>query len=145
MRPAGAPDNTYGSRYYVDAVKKANGLGAIKTMILLDMIGAKGLILRKDTDISCLVAERMVWATAKKIGTGTTFTDQNRRRRVGGDDHEPFRESGIPDHRHSINLVDYPQWHTKERRPRITSDRVRSLQIVGDVVDAALPEIEKSA
>ena len=35
----GAPDNTYGSRYYVEAARKANAFTSIKTMILLDMVG----------------------------------------------------------------------------------------------------------
>jgi len=37
----GNPDNTYGSRYYVENAKKTGTLGSIKAMILVDMIGAK--------------------------------------------------------------------------------------------------------
>ena len=41
----GAPDNTYGSRYYVGAARRANTLASIKALILVDMIGAINLTL----------------------------------------------------------------------------------------------------
>ena len=44
-----SPDNTYGSRYYLQAAKKANALGSIKAMILFDMIGARNLKLKRDS------------------------------------------------------------------------------------------------
>ena len=54
------------------------------------------------------------------------------------DDHQPFVEAGIP----SVDIIDleYPAWHT----PQDTLDAcsARSLQTVGDVLLAALPEIE---
>ena len=50
----------------------------------------------------------------------------------------PLQEKGIP----AVDIIDldYPQWHT----PDDTLEHVsaRSLQIVGDVVVAALPDIE---
>ena len=56
------------------------------------------------------------------------------------DDHLPFVEAGVP----SVDLIDldYPQWHTR-RATTSTTSSARSLQIVGDVVLAALPDIEK--
>ena len=55
------------------------------------------------------------------------------------DDHQPFLEAGVP----AVDIIDldYPQWHT----PFDTLDAVsaRSLQVVGDVVLAALPRIER--
>jgi len=134
-----APDNTYGSRYYVDAVRKANGLSSIKAMILLDMIGSKDLILRRDTGLSTDWLLDLVWGTAKKMGHGTTFVELGGGG-VGGDDHVPFLKAGIPSV-DIINLVDYPQWHTKDDDLNHVS--ARSLQIVGDVVVAVLPELEK--
>jgi len=54
------------------------------------------------------------------------------------DDHLPFLKSGLP----AVDIIDldYPAWHT----PQDTMDAIsaRSLQIVGDVVVAALPQIE---
>lgn len=136
----GAPDNTYGSRYYVDAAKKANALSSIKAMILLDMVGAKDLKLRKDTEFAAAWLNDIFWATAKKMGHGNTFIDLNGD--VGGDDHEPFAKAGIP----TIDLIDlhdYPQWHNMVCCDDLDHVSARSLQIVGDVVLAALPEVEK--
>lgn len=135
----GAPDNTYGSRYYVDAVKKANGLSAIKTMILLDMIGAKDLKLRKDKPMSADWLIDIFWAKGKALGHGNVFLDEVGA--VGGDDHEPFVNAGIPAI-DLIDLYDYPQWHKAEDDLNHVS--ARSLQIVGDVVIAALPDVEKA-
>jgi len=135
---ADGPDNTYGSRYYVNAAKKANAINAIKTMVLLDMVGARDLKLRKDGQYAAAWLNDLVWSVAKKMGHGATFIDLPGD--VGGDDHQPFAEAGIPTI-DLINLHDYPQWHTKD--DDLAHVSARSLQVVGDVVLAALPEIEK--
>jgi glutaminyl-peptide cyclotransferase len=134
----GNPDNTYGSRYYVDAARKANALTSVKAMILLDMVGARDLKLRKDTGMSTAWLIDLFWSTARKMGHAATFLDLDGP--VGGDDHEPFFKAGIP----TIDLIDlndYPQWHTKD--DDLAHVSARSLQIVGDVVLAALPDVEK--
>ena len=55
------------------------------------------------------------------------------------DDHLPFVTAGVP----SVDLIDfddYPAWHTElDNLDRVSAT---SLQIVGDVVIAALPQIE---
>jgi glutaminyl-peptide cyclotransferase len=134
----GAPDNTYGSRYYVDAARKAGGLASIRAMILLDMIGARDLKLRRDTDFSAAWLNDLFWATAKRLGYGAYFLEEAGA--VGGDDHEPFAKAGIPTI-DLIDLYDYPQWHTKD--DDLAHVSARSLQIVGEVVIAALPDVEK--
>ena len=56
------------------------------------------------------------------------------------DDHIPFLDDGI----RAINLIDLydnPEWHTKDDTLKHISSR--SLQIVGEVVLTALPEIER--
>jgi len=136
----GAPDNTYGSRYYVAAAKKANAVSSIKAMILLDMVGAKDLKLRKDTDHAAPWLNDIVWAVAKRLGHSNVFIDAPGP--VGGDDHQPFAEAGVPTI-DIIDLYDYPQWHDKVCCDDLTQVAARSLQIVGDVLIAALPEIEK--
>jgi peptidase M28-like protein len=137
----GAPDNTYGSRYYVDAAKKANALTSIKAMILFDMIGARDLKLRRETDMSTPWLIDMFWSTAKKLGHGSTFVDDPGGG-VGGDDHEPFWKEKIPT-LDIIDLVDYPQWHNMVCCDDLNHVAARSLQIVGDVTLAALPDVEK--
>ena len=135
----GAPDNTYGSRYYVEAAKKSNTLAGIKAMILLDMVGAKDLKLRKDTEFAAAWLNDIVWATAKKMGHGATFIDLNGD--VGGDDHEPFSKAGVP----TIDLIDLHDYadHWHKATDDLNHVAAGSLQILGDVLLAALPEIEK--
>lgn len=134
----GSPDNTYGSRYYVDNAKKTNTLGSIKTMILFDMIGARNLKIRPETEFSAKWLNDLVWATAKKMGHNDTFINVDGP--VGGDDHLPFVEAGVPSI-DIIDLIDYPQWHTKD--DDLAHVSAGALQVVGDVILAALPDIEK--
>jgi glutaminyl-peptide cyclotransferase len=134
----GAPDNTYGSRYYVDAAKKAGTLGSVKTMILFDMIGARALKIRPETEYSAKWLNDIVWTSAKKLGHDDSFV--NVAGPVGGDDHLPFVEAGVPSI-DIIDLMDYPEWHTAQ--DDLAHVAARSLQTVGDVILAALPDIEK--
>lgn len=133
----GAPDNTYGSRYYVEAAKKANALGSIKAMILVDMIGARNLKLERENKYSAKWLNDIVWSAAKKLNYESTFQDVDTQIE---DDHQPFFEAGVACS-DLIDLNDYPQWHTAQ--DDLDHVAARSLQIVGDVVLAALPDIER--
>ena len=135
----GSPDNTYGSRYYVQAARQANALASVKAMILFDMIGARNVILRRDGASTPWLTDA-IWATAKRLGHANTFVDQVTE--IGGDDHMPFLQAGVPAV-DLIDLTDYPQWHTPE--DDLSHVAAGSLQVVGDVVLAALPDIERRA
>jgi hypothetical protein len=80
----------------------------------------------------------VIWQAARDTGHGDVFIDEPEG--VGGDDHEPFLRAGI-DSVDIIQLNSYPHWHTAED----TLDKVsaKSMKIVGDVVLASLPAIEK--
>ena len=134
----GSPDNTYGSRYYVDSAKKAGTLSSVKAMILFDMIGARDLKVRPETEYSAKWLNDLVWAKAKEMGHQDVFVPVPGP--VGGDDHLPFVQAGIPSI-DLIDLMDYPQWHTAQ--DDLSHVAARSLQTVADVTLAALPEIEK--
>ena len=129
-------DNTYGSRYYVQAAQKAGTLRGLKAFILLDMVGDRNLNIRRETTSTRWLTD-LIWAAAKRIGHGTAFIDEPFS--VGGDDHYPFLAAGVP----AVDIIDldYAAWHT----PGDTIDAVsaRSLQVTGDVVLEALPAIEK--
>lgn len=133
-----SPDNTYGSRYYVQAARNAKALSSIKAMILFDMIGARNLRLRRDTASTPWLVD-LIWAAAKRLGHGGTFVDQ--RTDIGGDDHMPFLEAGVP----AVDIIDldgYMQfWHTAQ--DDLSHVAASSLQIVGDATLAALPDIER--
>lgn len=126
-------DNTYGSRHYVEAARQSGTLKSIRALILLDMIGDRNLTIRRETNSTRWLTD-IVWATARKLGHHQFMDEET----TVEDDHLPFLRAGVP----SLDIIDldYPQWHT----PQDTIDAIsaRSIQIVGDVVVAALPHIE---
>jgi Zn-dependent M28 family amino/carboxypeptidase len=129
------PDNTYGSKYYVRAAQQARTLGGLKTLILLDMVGDRDLDIRADSN-SARWLNSIVWSSAARLGYTSTFVPEDF---TVEDDHLPFVEAGVP----SIDIIDldYPQWHTAQ--DDLDHVSARSLQIVGDVVLDALPQIER--
>jgi Zn-dependent M28 family amino/carboxypeptidase len=132
----GAPDNTYGSRRYVEGLKSRRETSSVRSLILLDMIGYRKLELGRDPKSSTWLVD-IIWRTARELGHGAQFVE--REEGIGGDDHEPFLRAGV-DAVDIIQLNSYPHWHT----PDDTHDKISpiSLQIVGDVVLASLPHIE---
>jgi glutaminyl-peptide cyclotransferase len=129
-------DHTYGSRHYVETAKKAGTLGGLKALVLLDLIGDRNLRIRRESNSTEWLTD-VIWATAKGLGYGHVFVDEEFS--VGGDDHFEFLAVGVP----AVDIIDleYPAWHTV--RDDLEAVSARSLQIVGDVVLAALPAIEK--
>jgi Zn-dependent M28 family amino/carboxypeptidase len=128
-------DNTYGSRHYVQAAQQAGTLRGLQALVLLDMIGDKDLVIRRDANSTPWLVD-IVWNAAARAGHRAVFSNELT---SIDDDHMPFVRAGIP----SVDIIDldYPAWHTADD----TLDNVaaRSLQIVGDVVLAALPDIEQ--
>ena len=129
------PDNTYGSRHYVQAAQKAGTLSGLKALILLDLIGDRNLNIRREANSTRWLTD-IVWASAQRLGYGAYFLPDET---PVSDDHVPFLQAGVP----AVDIIDldYAAWHT----PQDDLDAVsaRSMQIVGDVVLNALPEIEK--
>ena len=132
----GAPDNTYGSRHYVQTGLKDGSLKTARAMVLLDMVGDRDLRIKRESHSTSWLTD-IVWAAAKKVGHGAAFPDEEAGQIA--DDHLPFLEAGVP----SVDIIDleYPHWHRATDNLDNVSER--SLRIVGEVVVAALPEIEK--
>ena len=126
-------DNTYGSRYYVEAARKSGSLKSLRAFILLDMIGDRNLTIRRESNSTRWLTD-IVWGAAKKLGH-RAFMDEET---AVEDDHIPFLKAGVP----SLDIIDldYPQWHTAQ--DTLDAVAARSLQVVGETVMAALPEIE---
>ena len=126
-------DNTYGSRYYVDAARKSGTLKSLRAFILLDMIGDRNLTIRRESNSTRWLTE-IVWGAAKRLKQ-PAFMDEET---TVEDDHLPFLKAGVA----SLDIIDldYQQWHTAQ--DTIEAVAARSLQTVGDVLMAALPEIE---
>jgi glutaminyl-peptide cyclotransferase len=126
-------DNTYGSRYYVEAARKSGSLKSLRALILLDMIGDRNLTIRREANSTRWLTD-IVWGAAAKLGHRAFMSEET----TVEDDHVPFLKAGVP----SVDIIDldYPQWHTAQ--DTLDAVAARSLQVVGEVVVAALPEIE---
>ena len=127
-------DNTYGSRHYVEVSKRDGSLSTLKALILIDMIGDRDLRIRRDTNSTPWLTN-FVWDAAKRLQLDNAFIADSTRIE---DDHMPFVAAGVP----SVDIIDldYEAWHTA--RDTLDAVSARSLQVVGDVVLAALPNIE---
>ncbi|MFB3142439.1 MAG: M28 family peptidase, partial [Acidobacteriota bacterium] len=129
-------DSIYGSREFIRMLKGRNQLGKISALILLDMVGEKDLVLRKEIN-SIPWMNQIIWDQGEAMGYGNIF--QSRGSTGAQDDHLPFAQEGIP----VVDIIDldYAYWHKKED----TLDKLSpdNLRIVGDVVLASLPEIAK--
>jgi glutaminyl-peptide cyclotransferase len=125
-------DNTYGSRHYVSAAAKDGTLKQIGALVLVDMIGDRNLRIKRESHSTAWLTE-IIWARAKALGRSQFVAEST----PILDDHVPFLEAGVP----AVDLIDleYPDWH----QPTDTLDKVsaESLQTVGDVLLAALPDI----
>lgn len=129
------PDNTYGSRHYVKAARDAGGLGAIKAMILVDMIAEKGAQFQRESASTTWLKD-IIWSTAAEMGHGRTFPTSET---PIEDDHMAFLEAGVD----AVDIIDldyYPHWH--EATDTLDKLSASTLQIVGDVLLASLPKIE---
>ena len=127
-------DNTYGSRHYVEVARTAGTLKSLRAMILLDMIGDRQLNIRRETNSTPWLTD-IVWSVARRLGHQAHFITESM---AVEDDHLPFLKAGVP----SLDIIDldYPAWHTAQ--DTLDAVSARSLQVVGEVVVAALPEIE---
>jgi Zn-dependent M28 family amino/carboxypeptidase len=144
VRPVWAgTDNTYGSRHYVESAKRDGSLAGLKALILVDMIADRDLHIRRDTNSTSWLSDA-IWGAAKRLKLDDYFVPcpgDNPRAQCSTtieDDHLPFLKADVP----AVDIIDleFEHWH----RPGDTLDAVsaRSLQVVGDVVLAALPQIE---
>ena len=127
-------DHTYGSQYYVDSAKQAGALKDIRAFILVDMIGDRNLQIKRETYSTAWLTDA-IWAAAARLKRPEFVPEST----PIEDDHLPFLQAGVE----AVDLIDldYPAWHTRED----TLDKVSagSLDAVGQVLLAALPEIEK--
>lgn len=127
-------DHTYGSQHYVDAAKVSGALATVKANLLVDMIADRDLRIRRDENSTPWLNDAL-WAAARQVAQTAHFLDDTTQIE---DDHLPFIYAGIP----SVDIIDldYPAWHTAGDTMEAVD--AKSLQVVGDVVLAALPAIE---
>ncbi len=128
-------DNTYGSRHYVETARQTGTLAGLKALVLLDMIGDRNLTIRRDSSSTAWLTD-IIWASAANLGYQANFLSEET---TIDDDHMPFLRAGIP----AVDIIDldYPAWHTAQ--DNLDQVSARSLQVVGEVVLDALPQIEQ--
>lgn len=127
-------DHTYGSRYYVEQLRKAGTVKDVRAFILVDMIADKDLGIRREQNSTGWLKD-IIWGAAARLGHAEFLDEET----PIEDDHLEFLAAGIP----SVDIIDLddPEWHTAGDSMANVSPR--SLQIVGDVLLAALPLIEQ--
>jgi len=129
-------DSLYGSRRFVERLQQAGSLKTVRALVLLDLIGGEDLVLYRDVSSTDWLT-RLFWSKAAGLGHGQIFRLKGTT--AATDDHIPFARAGVP----VIDIIDldYAHWH----RETDTIDKISkgSLQVVGDVVLATLPELEK--
>jgi glutaminyl-peptide cyclotransferase len=120
-------------KMYLGAIHFAENPGPYKPdyAILLDMIGAKGLIVYREISSNKLHPDLndMVWNDAAALGYSTNFPNFTKWEIT--DDHDTFNAHNIP----AIDLIDfdYAFWHTLQDTPDKCSPD--SLNIIGDVCE----------
>ncbi len=132
-------DSLYGSRYFVEKLKTDGQTGAIKALILMDMIGDRDLKLENDTSSTPSLMD-LVRRSAAGLGY-SKYMAASQKGMV--DDHLPFIRAGIA----AVDLIDYDYgfnnsfWHTSND----TLDKIspRSLKIVGDIVVRTLESLSQ--
>jgi Zn-dependent M28 family amino/carboxypeptidase len=134
LRDWGLTDHTYGSQYYVDTARKNGTLSTLKALVLVDMIADRSPRFMREQNSTAWLTD-IVWSTAQKLGHGAIFPNEAM---PIEDDHIPFLNAGVP--ATDIIDLDYAPWHTEADTLDQTS--ARTLQVVGDVVVAALAPIE---
>jgi len=134
LRNWGTTDHTYGSQHYVDSARKAGTLSTLKALLLVDMIADRSPRFLREANSTPWLTE-IIWSTARKAGHGSIFVDEST---PIEDDHVPFLKAGVE----AVDIIDleYPPWHTAGDTLDQTS--ARTMQVVGDVVVAALAPIE---
>jgi len=131
-------DHTYGSRHYVEAARKDGTLKNIKAFVLVDMIGDKDLLIKRETNSTPQLANAILEA-AQRLGRREFSPEPY----PVEDDHLEFLAAGVP----SVDLIDLEYstssgkvaWHSEF--DTLENVSAASLQAVGDVLLAALPTI----
>lgn len=131
-------DHTYGSRELAAQMELNGDLANVKAVILADMIGQKGLIMKKESSSTPWLVD-LIWSTAAKLGYGSIFVSQTT---GASDDHDPFLAKKVP----AVDLIDLDDyiaegyWHTAQD----TMDKIspKNLAIVGHVMLASVGALE---
>ena len=130
-------NDTYGSRELAAKMELEGKLQDVKAVLLVDMIGQKGLQLQREDNSTAWLAD-LVWGTAERLGYGDVFVKDKQGAVL--DDHLPFLAKHVP----CVDIIDlngYSYWHT----PQDTMDKLsaKNLAIVGHAVLASVGALQE--
>ncbi len=132
-------NSTFGSRHLAAKLQESGGLKAVRALLLLDMVGDKDLTLIHETGSTGWLHD-LLDKKARALGWPHLLAGGSQEIK---DDHVPFRRLGVP----AIDLIDFRYgplnrfWHTRE--DTLDKCSAESLGKMGNLILAALPEIEK--
>jgi glutaminyl-peptide cyclotransferase len=133
-------DSVYGSREMAASLAVSGDLPKVKAFVLADLVGGKNFHAKRDSDTSQWLQD-IVWDTAAQLGHKDLFISEHGDGME--DDHLPWKARKVP----TVDIIDLDiagdvsYWHTEND----TLDKIspKTLQAVGDVIFASLPEIAK--
>lgn len=125
------PDALYGSRHLAQKWQQDGTSKKIKALLLADMIGDKDLDILRDTSSTAWV-EDLIGQAAANMGYQSYFFQEVTG--MGGDDHIPFAQIGVP----VADVIDFTYGYNNafHHTTEDTIDKLspKSLQITGDVM-----------
>ncbi|HST77398.1 MAG TPA: M28 family peptidase [Verrucomicrobiae bacterium] len=125
------PDALYGSRHLAQKWQQDGTSKKIKALLLADMIGDKDLDILRDTSSTAWV-EDLIGQAASNLGYQSYFFQEVTG--MGGDDHIPFAQIGVP----VADVIDFTYGYNNAFHHTVedTIDKLspKSLQITGDVM-----------
>ncbi len=125
------PDALYGSRHLAQKWQQDGTSKKIKALLLADMIGDKDLDILRDTSSTAWV-EDLIGQAAANLGYQSYFFQEVTG--MGGDDHIPFAQIGVP----VADIIDFTYGYNNAFHHTVedTIDKLspKSLQITGDVI-----------
>ena len=134
--------NTWGSRHYVGQAEKSADLKNVKALILVDMIGDKDLTIKRESQSTPWLTDA-IWSAARQLQRPEFQPEEQ----TINDDHLPFLQAGVP----AVDIIDFeypkpgnvpPETYWHEASDTLDKVSAQSLQVVADVLLAALPAIE---
>jgi glutaminyl-peptide cyclotransferase len=125
------PDALYGSRHLAHKWQQDGTSRKIKALILADMIGDKDLDILRDNSSTAWL-EDLIGEAARRLGYQSYFFQTVTA--MGGDDHIPFAQIGVP----VADVIDFDYGYNNafHHTTEDTIDKLspKSLQITGDVI-----------
>jgi glutaminyl-peptide cyclotransferase len=127
-------DSRYGSREMAAKLAMSGDLKKIQAFLLADIVGSRTLRFKRESNSDKGLTD-LVWKTAKRLGYGTVFENEEF---AIEDDHLSFTKRGVP----CVDVIDLeiPYWHT----PQDTLDKIgsKSLAITGHVFVETIKQLQ---